>query len=383
MRVVLTVASGTLEGQKILLQPGQTYKIGRTDWADFAVRHDPHMSGLHFAVRCERAGCVLEDLQSTNGTLVNGQSVKQATLQDGDTIRAGHTLFTVQIEQPEAAAAGTVVETPSAESEMVASPVEDSNRPEPVPSQPPTRTIEDLPFASPPPRFADESGPPFDQALRDEDPGVRCEALFAAAWTRQKWLLDYCRWQAEQPVPTHWEAVWMLAVLGKPGDCTLIREVGRNPRLGPERFGVLASFGHPRVVPDLLPAIASEDPAVAVAAGSAFSRITGVDIDSDRFATLPADARSHADDSDSPPPDEVLLPSLELAQQHWDQVKNAFAAGTRWRNGQNLNAGVTAAVLTQLDMQGRWETLLRMHFEGLWQGRPQDTERLRRSQRTA
>jgi pSer/pThr/pTyr-binding forkhead associated (FHA) protein len=93
MRVLLTVDSGPFEGRKILLQPGQSLKIGRTEWADFAVPHDAHMSGLHFAVRCERSDCTLEDLRSTNGTLVNGQPVKQAALQDGDTIRAGRTQF--------------------------------------------------------------------------------------------------------------------------------------------------------------------------------------------------------------------------------------------------------------------------------------------------
>jgi pSer/pThr/pTyr-binding forkhead associated (FHA) protein len=36
---------------------------------------------------------VLEDLQSTNGTQVNGKRVRSAALADGDEIQIGKTLF--------------------------------------------------------------------------------------------------------------------------------------------------------------------------------------------------------------------------------------------------------------------------------------------------
>lgn len=39
---------------------------------------------------------VIEDLQSTNGTKVNGKRVRSATLQDGDEIQIGHTCFRYQ-----------------------------------------------------------------------------------------------------------------------------------------------------------------------------------------------------------------------------------------------------------------------------------------------
>ena len=77
MRVLLTVASGRYEGRKTLVTPGQVFKIGRTAWADIAVPHDAHMSGLHFSIRCDQDRCYLKDLQSTNGTLVNGQATTE------------------------------------------------------------------------------------------------------------------------------------------------------------------------------------------------------------------------------------------------------------------------------------------------------------------
>jgi len=40
---------------------------------------------------------VVEDLQSTNGTKVNGKRVRSATLADGDEIEIGHTRFVYQV----------------------------------------------------------------------------------------------------------------------------------------------------------------------------------------------------------------------------------------------------------------------------------------------
>jgi len=49
----------------------------------------------------------------------------------------------------------------------------------------------------------------------DEDPAVREQALYAAAWTRQPWLLEHCRKAADEPSAENWDAVLLLAVLGR------------------------------------------------------------------------------------------------------------------------------------------------------------------------
>ncbi len=56
------------------------------------------MSGVHFVVECDETGCRIRDLNSSNGTLVNGTKVGAATLQDGDQIVAGQTRFSVRTE---------------------------------------------------------------------------------------------------------------------------------------------------------------------------------------------------------------------------------------------------------------------------------------------
>jgi hypothetical protein len=104
MRVIVKIATGPGAGRKILLGPRQTVKIGRTEWADYPFPADGQMSGVHCSIETDDAGCFLKDLQSANGTFVNGRRIAAATeLHDGDQILAGQTQFTVQIDSPQAA----------------------------------------------------------------------------------------------------------------------------------------------------------------------------------------------------------------------------------------------------------------------------------------
>lgn len=99
MRVILEVKSGPDAGRKTLLGAGQVLQVGRTQWADFAIGHDGHLSGVHFALQSDGAACYVEDLKSSNGTLLNGNPVAgKMALRDGDVIQAGQTAFAVHIE---------------------------------------------------------------------------------------------------------------------------------------------------------------------------------------------------------------------------------------------------------------------------------------------
>ena len=51
------------------------------------------MSRYHALVMVGPRYTVIEDLNSTNGVLVNGRRVKQITLNDGDTLTIGDTYF--------------------------------------------------------------------------------------------------------------------------------------------------------------------------------------------------------------------------------------------------------------------------------------------------
>jgi hypothetical protein len=73
--------------------------IGRGTAADLRV-NDPGVSRRHAEIRVVPGGLVPQvsvvDLGSTNGVFVNGQRVKQATLEDGSEVRVGNTTMTVR-----------------------------------------------------------------------------------------------------------------------------------------------------------------------------------------------------------------------------------------------------------------------------------------------
>ncbi|KZL93281.1 FHA domain-containing protein [Clostridium magnum] len=69
--------------------------IGRKN-DNLLILDDPYASGYHARVYMKNNDCILEDLGSTNGTLLNDQGVKgRQYLNAGDEIRIGSTSFKV------------------------------------------------------------------------------------------------------------------------------------------------------------------------------------------------------------------------------------------------------------------------------------------------
>ena len=90
---VLVICNGGFEGMRHELSGDETI-IGRNPSTDITLL-DEGISREHAIVSLDEATgeYVLEDLQSTNGTKVNGKRVRSATLADGDEIEVGHTKF--------------------------------------------------------------------------------------------------------------------------------------------------------------------------------------------------------------------------------------------------------------------------------------------------
>src|SRR5690554_2052882 len=99
MRMVLEVQDGAASGRKVWLLSGQTVTVGRSDAADFVLAGDPRMSSRHFQLECRGEICELRDLNSTNGTFVNGVRVRQHQLKHRDEIVAGQTRFLVAMAE--------------------------------------------------------------------------------------------------------------------------------------------------------------------------------------------------------------------------------------------------------------------------------------------
>jgi pSer/pThr/pTyr-binding forkhead associated (FHA) protein len=97
MQLVLQRLEGEHAGRRIMLRPGQAASVGRTEQADYSFPDDPEMSAMHFAVRCIDRRWQIEDLHSKGGTWVNGQRVSQTFLAHADQVRAGRSVFVVQL----------------------------------------------------------------------------------------------------------------------------------------------------------------------------------------------------------------------------------------------------------------------------------------------
>jgi transcriptional regulator with PAS, ATPase and Fis domain len=97
----LVVAPGTPEERRIEIGPA-TISIGADGSADVIVT-DPHVSRRHAEITSKAGTVVLRDLESRNGTFVDGIAVKEVILHTAATIRVGSTSirFETETKRPE------------------------------------------------------------------------------------------------------------------------------------------------------------------------------------------------------------------------------------------------------------------------------------------
>ncbi|HEX7601445.1 MAG TPA: FHA domain-containing protein, partial [Polyangiaceae bacterium] len=88
-RAYMIVLTGSNVGEMYRLQAGETV-IGRASTVAIKLGDDG-ISRRHARVIVEGTVVRIEDLQSSNGTLVNGARVDSQTLKDGDKIQIGST----------------------------------------------------------------------------------------------------------------------------------------------------------------------------------------------------------------------------------------------------------------------------------------------------
>jgi pSer/pThr/pTyr-binding forkhead associated (FHA) protein len=80
------------------LLPNSMKTIGRAPRADFVV-DAALVSRLHCRLTLDDSGLGVEDLDSTNGTWVNGRKIERAPLTAGDKLRVGRVEFAIRSEQ--------------------------------------------------------------------------------------------------------------------------------------------------------------------------------------------------------------------------------------------------------------------------------------------
>jgi pSer/pThr/pTyr-binding forkhead associated (FHA) protein len=94
-RLLLLPVGATRDAIRVFLLDGNSLSIGRDPACAIALPDDTAASRLHAMVRCDATGCVVSDLGSSNGTLVNGVAITgEMLLNEGDRITVGnHALF--------------------------------------------------------------------------------------------------------------------------------------------------------------------------------------------------------------------------------------------------------------------------------------------------
>jgi pSer/pThr/pTyr-binding forkhead associated (FHA) protein len=148
----VVVKTGSEAGRRLEL--GDAVAIGRQD-GDL-VLEDPEVSRRHAVLRREGESIVVEDLDSTNGTFVNGERIRSPIpIGPGDLVRVGRT--TLEIE-PDVRADDTIVSAPlRADDTIVARPV----RPDQIPTaeaQPSDHPVADDDATQPLPNRVLDSG---------------------------------------------------------------------------------------------------------------------------------------------------------------------------------------------------------------------------------
>ena len=88
----LVIIDGKDKGMTFSLKGKERFKIGRAMSSDLKLS-DGKISREHCVVEAVRDHHIIIDLESSNGTVVNGERVKKTVLKEGDYIRLGFTML--------------------------------------------------------------------------------------------------------------------------------------------------------------------------------------------------------------------------------------------------------------------------------------------------
>jgi serine/threonine-protein kinase len=103
VKLKLSVTGGPHLGKQFAFDCRDTFLVGRVEDAHLKLSYDdPYFSRRHFLIEVNPPRCRLLDLNSRNGTSVNNVRVESADLKNGDEISAGHTVFRVSVDAPNA-----------------------------------------------------------------------------------------------------------------------------------------------------------------------------------------------------------------------------------------------------------------------------------------
>ena len=145
MQITLTVTTGPHAGREFTFDGHDNFIVGRSKAAQFRLSSkDQFFSRNHFLVEVNPPLCRLLDLNSTNGTHVNGKQVASVELHDGDSIEAGDTTIRVSLVSPVVASVTDLAVKPRSKPQVVSDQTivpRGWTAPRPAPSSPVVETV--------------------------------------------------------------------------------------------------------------------------------------------------------------------------------------------------------------------------------------------------
>lgn len=97
MQVNLKVTEGPYKGRIFSFTQHDSFLIGRSPDAHLCLPNDRYFSRNHCLLEMNPPHSYLRDLNSTNGTFLNGHRVKDAFLKNGDRVQCGETILVVEV----------------------------------------------------------------------------------------------------------------------------------------------------------------------------------------------------------------------------------------------------------------------------------------------
>lgn len=98
-QLALRFISGKYQGGEFPLTDATEIIVGRSSDLDMVLVEDM-VSRRHARIACEHEQITIEDLGSTNGTFVNGEKIKRASLKEGDRVLIGTSILKVVATDP-------------------------------------------------------------------------------------------------------------------------------------------------------------------------------------------------------------------------------------------------------------------------------------------
>lgn len=126
LEAVLVFLEGENTGSEIKISSPKEFMIGRSEQCDIFIG-EKKVSRKHAKLIATKEGLFIEDLESTNGTFVDGKKVTSTKINDGESVRIGMTVFQVNIMEGRALSNG---------GELVSDPKPEDSRKMTVESEP-------------------------------------------------------------------------------------------------------------------------------------------------------------------------------------------------------------------------------------------------------